>query len=340
MTYRRSAQHLISNTALAAFAGLVKHHPFAHPAAHGVEVLRDLAYRRTGRWEHRLDVYRPRVRPGPWPVVFYVHGGAFSLLSKDTHWVMGLAFARHGYLVVNVSYRLAPEHPFPAAMEDVCAAWQWMVEYVEALGGDLGRVACAGESAGGNLVTALTVALSMRRREAWARAAFETGVAPHATMPFCALLEVSNTRRFRERRRADGKAFPRWVEGALDNCSECYLQDLDHGDTIHLADPLVLIEQIAAGAPSPFERPLPPFFAAVGTRDPLLPDTRRLEKALTTLGVPCEARYYPGGIHAFHAMVWQKSARRCWEDALAFLDRHLRHRRPRHAVDTALHAAG
>ena len=71
-----------------------------------------------------------------------------------------------------------------------------------------------------------------------------------------------------------------------------------------------------------FERPLPPFFAPVGTRDPLLDDTRRLEKALGALGVPCEARYYPGGIHAFHAMVWDPAARRCWRDALAFLDRY------------------
>jgi acetyl esterase len=72
------------------------------------------------------------------------------------------------------------------------------------------------------------------------------------------------------------------------------------------------------------ERPLPAFFAPVGTRDPLLDDTRRLEKALTNLGVPVEARYYPGGIHAFHAMVWDPAARRCWRDALAFLDRALR----------------
>ena len=41
-------------------------------------------------------------------------------------------------------------------------------------------------------------------------------------------------------------------------------------------------------------------------------------------GVPVEARYYAGGIHAFHAMVWNPAARRCWRDALAFLDRHMR----------------
>lgn len=339
MTYRRSPGHVISNGALAAFARIARFHPRARPEAHGVEILRDLPYLPGGRpvsSAHHLDVYRPTTRPGPWPIVFYVHGGAFSLLSKDTHWVMGLAFARHGYMVVNVSYRLAPEHPFPAAIADVCAAWAWLAEHAESLGGDLGRVAVAGESAGGNLVAALTVAACTRRPEPWARRAFDTGLTPHATLPFCAILQVSNPKRFWQQRLEARKLTPRWISGMLENCSDCYLQDGDHGPTLDLADPLCVLER--GGPPGGFDRPLPPFFAAVGTRDPLLPDTRRLENALVALGVPVEARYYPGGIHAFHAMVWQKSARRCWRDALAFLDRHLRERKPRYAVPPALPA--
>jgi len=90
-------------------AGVAALHPAARPERHGVAVERDVLYGPDRRW-HRLDIYRPVSRPGPWPVVFYVHGGAFHLLSKDTHWVMGLSFARHGYLVINISYRLAPKH--------------------------------------------------------------------------------------------------------------------------------------------------------------------------------------------------------------------------------------
>ena len=64
----------------------------------------------TGRTPlHRLDIYRPIHRPKPWPVVFYVHGGAFHLLSKDTHWLMGLVFARFG-----LSRR---QHQLPARAE-------------------------------------------------------------------------------------------------------------------------------------------------------------------------------------------------------------------------------
>jgi acetyl esterase len=113
----------------------------------------------------------------------------------------------------------------------------------------------------------------------------------------------------------------------LRDAAASYLHGHSHepNPATELADPLRVIEEAAGIAHEPkFPRGLPPFFAPVGTRDPLLDDTRRLEKALRTLGVPVEARYYPGGIHAFHALVWDPAARRCWRDALAFLDRHMR----------------
>jgi acetyl esterase len=317
-------RRLRSTAASAFFEGLSlagRMHPAANPKRHGIEVERDVLYGPHGDW-NELDIYRPVHRPGPWPVVFYVHGGAFHLLSKDTHWLMGLVFARFGYLVVNISYRLAPKHPFPAAIEDTCLAYRWMAEHVRDLGGDPNRVAVAGESAGGNLIAALTVAASQPRPEPWARAVYDCGVVPRAAMPFCAMLQVSRPERFSERRR-----LPRLIDGMLRDAATSYL----HGhpkepcEATELADPLRLIEE--AGELERFPRGLPPFFAPVGTRDPLLDDTRRLEKALAALGVPCEARYYPGGIHAFHAMVWDPAARRCWRDALAFLDRHMRSQR-------------
>jgi len=305
-------------------AGVASLHPAASPERHGIEVERDIVYGDDRKW-HRLDIYRPASRPGPWPVVFYVHGGAFHLLSKDTHWLMGLVFARFGYLVVNISYRLAPRHPYPAAIEDTCAAYRWLAARITALGGDPTRVAVAGESAGGNLITALTLTACQRRAEPWARAVFDTELVPRAALPFCALLEVSRPGRFAERRK-----LPRWIDGMIRDASAAYLRGypLEPCAETELADPLRVLE-LAAGVPAEpgpaaaFERPLPPFFAPVGTRDPLLDDTRRLEQALASLGVPCEARYYTGGIHAFHALVWNPGARRCWRDALAFLDRHM-----------------
>jgi acetyl esterase len=317
-------RRLRSAAAAAFFEGLAatgRLHPAANPKRHGIEVERDLLYGPHHDW-NQLDIYRPIHRPKPWPVVFYAHGGAFHLLSKDTHWLMGLVFARFGYLVVNISYRLAPKHPYPTAIEDTCTAYTWMTERLRDLGGDPTRVAVAGESAGGNLITALTLAATQRRDEAWARKVYECGVIPRVAMPFCAMLEVSRPERFSERRH-----LPRWIDGMIRDASASYLHghSPEPGPHTALADPLRVIEE-AAGVPHEdhFDRPLPPFFAPVGTRDPLLDDTRRLEKALRALNVPVEARYYPGGIHAFHAMVWNPSARRCWRDALAFLDRHMR----------------
>jgi acetyl esterase len=231
--------------------------------------------------------------------------------------MMGLAFARHGYLVANISYRLAPRHRFPAAIDDTCAAWLWMLDHVRELGGDPSRIVVAGESAGGNLVTALTVATVQRRAEPYARAVFDAGVVPRAALPFCALLEVSRAERFARRR-----PIPEWLDGMMRGVEHAYLGYAPPADR-GLADPLCVIERMAAGQAG-MDRPLPPFFAPVGTRDPLLDDTRRLEKALRRMQVPCEARYYPDEIHAFHALVWRRQARHCWRDALAFLDRQLR----------------
>jgi acetyl esterase len=321
-TLWRRTRSLVAASFFEGLSALGRLHPAAHPRRHGIEVERDLVYGGDRKW-HQLDIYRPVTRPRPWPVVFYVHGGAFHLLSKDTHWLMGLVFARFGYMVVNISYRLAPRHPYPAAIEDTCAAYCWLAPRIAKLGGDPDRVAVAGESAGGNLITALTLTACQRRSEPWAQAVFDTGLVPRAALPFCALLEVSRPERFAARRR-----LPRWIDGMIRDASASYL----HGyppepcAETELADPLRMLEECVAGVPIErhFERPLPPFFAPVGTRDPLLDDTRRLEKALEALNVPCEARYYRGGIHAFHALVWDPAARRCWRDALAFLDRALR----------------
>jgi len=104
-------------------------HPKSRPERHGVEVIKNLPYIDDGDEAHLLDVWRPINRDGPCPALVYVHGGAFTILSKDTHWLMALAFARRGFVVFNINYRLAPKHPFPAAIEDACRAAAWVTEH-------------------------------------------------------------------------------------------------------------------------------------------------------------------------------------------------------------------
>jgi acetyl esterase len=288
-------------------------HPKARPERHGLEVHRNLAYRAGGE-AHLLDVYRPIERNGPLPVVLYVHGGGFRILSKDTHWVMALAFARAGFVVVNINYRLAPRHPFPAAVEDCCAALRWVAENAESFGGDLNRLVFAGESAGGNLVSSLTLATCFRRAEPFARAAFDLGVVPRAWMPYCAVLQVSNVGRFRQR----WPHMSPFIQDRLLEVTNAYIghDPRRHGTMLDLADPLSVLER----GDEP-DRPLPACFVTCGTKDPLVGDSQRLERALAARGVSHEARYYPGEPHAFHALVWTRNARLCWRDTYQFLDR-------------------
>jgi acetyl esterase len=291
-------------------------HPDAHPTRHGVEVIRDVPYRDTGSDDHLLDIYRPAGGPGPFPVVLYVHGGGFRILSKDTHWIMGLAFARRGYMVCSINYRLAPRHRFPAAIEDVCAAYTWLATHGARWGADTQRLVLAGESAGANLVTALAVCTSYKRPEPYARAVFDTGLSPKAVMPACGLLQVSDTERFSRRRKLNA-----FIADRVDEVSRAYLGALAArtGDpSIDLADPLCVLERSA-----PPDRPLPPIFAGCGTKDPLLDDTRRLKAACDALGAPCRMEIYPGEIHAFHAMVFRPAARRFWMHTYEFLEQHV-----------------
>lgn len=98
----------------------------------------------------RARVYRPE-GDGPFPTVAYFHGGGFVIGDLDTHDNMCRELCRDARaVVVSVAYRLAPEHPFPAGVEDAVAAAKWIVAHARTLGGN-DIVAVAGDSAGGNL---------------------------------------------------------------------------------------------------------------------------------------------------------------------------------------------
>jgi len=293
-----------------------KLHPVSRSWHVGVERYSGIPYKDGFRRQHTLDVYCPERRDGPLPVVFYIHGGGFGLLSKDTHWMFGYGFARQGYLVVSIDYTLSGEAPFPAAVQDTFAAWRWAHDNVVRYGGDPNRMVIAGESAGANLSLALTVAQCWERPEPWAKdvwdLAGERGVAK-AVLPACGMLEVSNPERYLK-----NEKLPMWMRDRIAVVCRRYLPDPGAFEDLGLADPLALLE-----SGSQPERPLPPIFSACGTRDVVKDDSRRLAEALKNYDTPGEVAWYRGGIHAFHAFIWTKTARAAWDDQLRFLDKHV-----------------
>ena len=111
---------------------------------------------------------------GPHPVTVFFHGGGFVYGSPDTHDnVCRYLTDAAGTLVLSVNYRKAPEHPFPAAVEDAYAAVEWTETHASDLHGDPDRLAVAGDSAGGNLAAVVSL-LARDRSQGGGRLAAET----------------------------------------------------------------------------------------------------------------------------------------------------------------------
>ncbi|MFJ9407075.1 alpha/beta hydrolase [Streptomyces sp. NPDC101393] len=106
-----------------------------------------------------VRLYHPdSAAPGPRPLLVFFHGGGWVMCDLDTHDGLCRELALgSGASVISVDYRRAPEHRFPAAVEDACAATRWACAHAAELGCDPARVAVAGDSSGGNLAAAVTL---------------------------------------------------------------------------------------------------------------------------------------------------------------------------------------
>lgn len=284
--------------------------PVAQVERYGLGLVRDVPYTATGHEGHLLDVYIPKNATRP-PAMLYVHGGGFALLSKETHRIMAVALARRGYAVFLCNYRMAPGHRYPAPLEDVAAAVQWVADNAHRYGADASRLVLAGESAGGNLVTSLAYLATHPRPEPFARAVYERNLPIAAVLAIYAFLDMGNLPRF------SNPKLPWYIKAMIWNAAAAYVGHPVSARAAHapLASPLRLIVE----TPAPGARPLPPFFLACGTADPLLVDSKKLFAALQSRGVPVQLSIHPGEIHGFNAMLWRKEARAMWRAAYRFL---------------------
>ncbi|MEZ4287528.1 MAG: alpha/beta hydrolase fold domain-containing protein [Polyangiales bacterium] len=269
-----------------------------------VRVVRDVPYLGTARRSHTLDIYRSANANGALPTVLYIHGGAFSMMSKDTHRVMAYMLAARGYQVFNINYRLCPEHRFPEPLIDAIDATKWIVDHGANYGADLSRFCIMGESAGANLTTAVAVCATQPRPEPFARELFERNIALRCVAPLYGVLDLNDIRRFWRDPTKD-KRMAVWIKREIKATALAYLGDLNNASEAKLASPLQLLEK----PPSKSCRPLPPFFTTVGTADPLLSDTLRLRDALEMRGTECDLHVYRGEIHAFNVFLWRAAAK-------------------------------
>ena len=263
----------------------------------------------------KLDVLSPAGEH--LPVVVYMHGGAFVNGSKETHWMMPLPFLHMGCVVVNINYRLAPKHPFPAALEDACTAVHWVLDHIADYGGDPTRLILAGDSAGGNLATAVCACMCWSRPEPFAQALFARGITPSAVLPHAATYSMLKFDDYIGATPEDQRAAT-----LLAHINNYYLRAPGaRSQDLSLANPLTLCH---LGTPA--ARPLPPFFISAGSTDPLLEDSQLAAACLRGAGAEVETQFYEGGIHVFHALYfipsrYLKIAVAHWMDTMRFLKR-------------------
>jgi acetyl esterase/lipase len=125
----------------------------------GVEVLSNISYTDgdpADEAKHKLDLYLPKDRKN-FPVMMFVHGGSWRSGDRSLYRALGIHFAHAGIAVAIPSYRLMPQNPHPAQIEDVAAAFAWTYRNIEQYGGNLKRVYLTGHSAGGHLVSLLAL---------------------------------------------------------------------------------------------------------------------------------------------------------------------------------------
>lgn len=224
-------------------------------------------------------LYRPRAHAaGPRPVVVFLHGGGWAMGDLDGYEPLVKALcAGSGAAFLAVDYRLAPEHPFPAGLEDALAAVRWAAAEADARGLDGGRLAVMGDSAGGNLAT-----VAARRLHA----AGEVRLA--AQFLIYPMLDVASPHWAYPSRLRHGDGDYLLARRDIEVTAAWYL-----GDRVEPAHPDVsplFTDDLGM---------LPPTVILTAGFDPLLDEARRYRDRLLEAGVRVEFKCFEGTIHAF-----------------------------------------
>lgn len=223
-----------------------------------------------------VRIYRPAAA-GPLPVLVYYHGGGWVVGDLEYQDAACRFLANHvPCAVVSVDYRMAPEHKFPAPLEDCYAATKWVAENATAIGADASRIAIGGDSAGGNLAAAVAL---MARDRGGPGLAHQLLVYPVTDFNLETGSYLANAEGYMLTRES-----MRWFWNH-------YLSTPEDG-----ADPL------ASPLRAEDLRGLPPATVFTAEFDPLRDEGEAYGERLRQAGVPVEVTRYDGLIHGFFAM--------------------------------------
>lgn len=227
-----------------------------------------------------VRIYQPTDRPAVLPALLWIHGGGYVLGSVERDDLLTKHLAKIGQCVVaSVEYRLAPEHPFPAPVEDCYAALKWLAAHSSELGVNKSRIAIGGASAGGGLAAGLAL---LTRDRAEVEVAFQLLIYP-----------MIDDRNITSASETIPDTFVWTRENNLMGW-RAYLGREPGG-----AD----VSPYAAAARATDLRGLPPAYIPVGDLDLFLDENITYAQRLLAAGVPTELHVYPGAFHGFNGFV-------------------------------------
>lgn len=247
-----------------------------------------------------IRVYTPQ-GTSPRPLIVYFHGGGFVVADKTVYDAGARALAKDaGAVVVSVDYRLAPEHPYPASLEDAVASFRYVVEHAAEFHGNPAQIAVAGESAGANLATAVAL---RQKQDSQRLPGFQLLVYPFLSTDVSTPSHVKN---------GQGN----YVIGNQD-IAWFWKHELGSGwKTVKdpLALPILATQDQLTG--------LPPALIITGALDPLKDDGSTYAAHLKAAGVKTELKNYDAVTHEFYGMgAVVDTARQAEKDAATALQR-------------------
>ena len=232
-----------------------------------------------------VRIYQPETRPDKLPALLWIHGGGYVLgsVQGDDLRAKGMALALN-CVIASVEYRLAPEHPFPAPLEDCYAALKWLTGSADQFGINTARIAIGGASAGGGLAAGLSL---LARDRAEVDVCYQFLIYP--------MIDDSNV----EQSGPDVPETPVWTRANNLAGWRSYLQQEPGSEGVSAYAAAIRAEDV---------RGLPPTYIGVGTPDLFRNEDIVYAQRLMNAGVPTELHVYADGFHIFDGFAPESDA--------------------------------